>query len=658
MSKGDLAQLSAELGISADELMALIKRIDASAVEPDSEAWIEVIAPNASARARAALKRVRGSIETEASDWNPERLAGLRSELADAGLGGFIVPQADEHMGEYLPASERRLEWLTGFTGSMGTAIVHGDEAALFVDGRYLLQASLEVDQALFQVRHFAKPRAVEWLAGRVRKGERIGFDPRLYSVKETDATRAALEERGAELAAVEINPIDRLWTDRPPQPLSPTVAHRIEYAGEASQAKRDRLAKELAENNIVAAVFNQNEAAAWLLNVRGRDLANTPISKGYVVLGQDGHADYYVERRRLGPDMAQHLGNQTTIREFDELPAGLAQLGKDGQRVAIDPSTATAWIRDRLKEGGAEIVFVADATLRARALKNPVELAGMRAAHARDGIAVTRFLKWVVEAASSRGLSELDAIARLERFRADLSLYRGPSFDTIAGAGPNGAIVHYRATEKSNRAIDRDCLFLVDSGAQYLDGTTDITRTIAIGAVEEAARRHFTLVLKGHIAIATARFPKDTSGSQIDALARQHLWRHGLDYDHGTGHGVGSYLGVHEGPQRIARSGTVPLEAGMVVSNEPGYYLEGRYGIRIENLLVVREAAVGDGFLEFETLTLAPIERRLIDAELLTADEETWLDAYHRRVCESIGPHLGAEDKAWLAAVTKPIRG
>lgn len=585
-----------------------------------------------------------------------ERLAALRAALAAQQLDGFILPLADEHLGEFIPDASKRLAWLTGFSGSAGSAIVLADKAALFIDGRYTLQAAQEIDAEAFEVRHFRKPPPTEWLTQQIAAGARIGYDSRITSMRAADQLVAALKDAGAQAVALDANPIDALWADRPALPLEPVELHPLEFSGQSADDKIAALAEELKAKKVDAAVLGQLDSVAWLFNVRGRDVANTPVVQSFAILRADGSADFLVDRRKLTPEIAAGLGNRARVRGISEFAEALAEVAGGGATVAIDPDRTNAWIRDRLVAGGATIKPLPDPTALPRARKNPVEIAGMRAAHVRDGRAMVQMLKWIGDTASKRRLTELDVVAELENIRARDPRHRGPSFDTIAGAGPNGAIVHYRPMPASNHTLESGSLLLLDSGAQYLDGTTDITRTVAIGQPSAEMKRHYTLVLKAHIAIASARFPKGATGGQLDPLARQHLWREGLDYDHGTGHGVGAYLGVHEGPQRIANGDTTKLELGMIISNEPGLYLTDRYGIRTENLVLVRESAGVEDFFEFETLTLAPFDRALIERGLLDAREIAWLNAYHAQVRDTLSPELSEENVAWLRDATAAI--
>ncbi len=586
---------------------------------------------------------------------NENILAALKF-FRDSDLQGFIVPQADEFQGEYLSENNMRLRWLTGFTGSAGTAILFQDKVHLFVDGRYTLQASQQVDAALVEIHHYRDPSPSEWLSGKVEAGARIGYDPRLHSIADVQSLKKALKEKDAEAVGVDENPIDQLWADRPSPPVAPVSHHDVAYTGQNSDEKIDAIAKNLSEAGADAIVLNEMDGVAWTFNIRGGDTLYTPLTQGFAIVRASGHADLFVNPEKFSDQTVAKLGNRTTLHDIDFFADKLAEAGREGLKVNLDKNSATDWIFAQLKEAGAEISFNTDPTKLGRARKNETEIEGARAAHKRDAIAMIRFLKWLDDKAPSGTLSELEVVDKLEAFRRKSDQFRDLSFPTIAGAGPNGAIVHYRVTEESNRTLDQDSLLLLDSGAQYPDGTTDITRTLPIGKPTDEMRRHFTLVLKGHIAIATARFPAGTNGGQLDALARQYLWREGLNYDHGTGHGVGSYLGVHEGPHRLAAGSTIPFESGMILSNEPGLYLNDRYGIRIENLLVVRKSKIAESFLEFEPLTLVPFDHRLIDVKMLTDQEISYLDNYHKRVFDAASGQLDNEDEAWLAEMCAPL--
>ena len=612
-------------------------------------------------RRAAKAKGYRNGLATADFERLPRaaRIDLLRRELAAKGLDGFIVPRADEHQGEYVPPRGQRLAWLTGFTGSAGLAVVLRDRAALFVDGRYTLQAAAQVDTRLFEIHHLIDEPPAQWIGGALARAVVLGYDPWLHTPQEVERFRAAAQKAGAELRAVSENPLDHVWSDRPAAPLAPVVPHAERFAGEAAQSKRARLGRALAEEGVSAAVLTMPESIAWLLNIRGGDVPHTPLPLCFAILRQDGSVTLFIDRRKLAPGLERHLGNEVTVMPPEALGPALDTLAAEGGRVQADPATAASWIFDRLAAAKADIHRAADPCLLPKACKNPTEIDGTRAAHRRDGAALTRFLAWLSREAPKGGLSEIAASDRLEAFRREGEHFRDLSFPTISGAGSNGAIVHYRATRETEKRLEPGCLYLLDSGAQYLDGTTDVTRTIAVGEPTHEMRDRFTRVLKGHIALALARFPKGTTGTQLDAFARRALWQQGLDYDHGTGHGVGSYLGVHEGPQRISKAPNgQALLPGMIVSNEPGYYKTGGYGIRIENLVLVQPA---DGTAEremlgFETLTLAPIDRSLIEPSLLDEDEIAWLDAYHARVRETLTPLVDADTARWLAAATQPI--
>jgi len=587
------------------------------------------------------------------------RLSRLREELEAQGLNGFIVPRADEHQGEYVPPRGQRLAWLTGFTGSAGLAIVLRDRAALFVDGRYTLQAAAQVDTQLFETHHLIEEPPARWIEAALRPGQVLGYDPWLHTPHDVERFRAAAEKAGASLRAVAKNPVDRAWSERPAAPIAPVVPHAERFAGESAQSKRTRIGRGLSEGGAAAVVLTMPESIAWLLNIRGGDVPHTPLPLSFATLRQDGSVTLFIDKRKLVSGLERHLGNGVTVMPPEQFGPELDALAAEGGRVQVDPRTAACWIFARLEAAQAQIHRAADPCLLPKACKNPVELDGTRAAHRRDGVALTRFLAWLAHEAPKGGLVEIAASDRLEAIRREGEHFRDLSFPTISGAGSNGAIVHYRATPETQKRLEPGSLYLLDSGAQYLDGTTDVTRTVAIGAPTGEMRDRFTRVLKGHIALALARFPKGTTGTQLDAFARRALWQKGLDYDHGTGHGVGSYLGVHEGPQRISKAPNgQALLPGMIVSNEPGYYKTGAYGIRIENLVLVQpvEDPAERAMLGFETLTLAPIDRNLIEPSLLDEEEIAWLDAYHTRVRETLTPLVDPETARWLANATAPI--
>lgn len=588
-----------------------------------------------------------------------KHLPKLRKALKAAGLDGFIVPHEDEWQNEYVPPAFDRLAWVTGFTGSAGAAVVLADDAAIFVDGRYTLQVRAQVDAELFAYRDLIDGGVQAYLREHAPKGGKIGYDPKLHSPDSLDRIRAAADAAGATLVAVERNPIDTIWDDRPPIPMARVEPHPEKFAGESAASKRRRLGQNLAQEKADAAVITSPASLAWLFNIRGGDVARTPLPLGEAILNADGTADLFLVEEKVSSELKQWLGNEVSVRPSADLPAALQSLS--GKSVRLDPASASAWYFEQLKAAGATVKLGTDPVVLPRACKNAAEVEGSRQAHRRDGAAVSRYLHWVATEAQSGKVDEITACAKLEEFRHATGALKDLSFDSISGAGPNGAIVHYRVSKKTNRRLARGSLFLIDSGGQYLDGTTDITRTVAIGRPNKEMRERFTRVLKGHIALSRVRFPKGTTGHQLDALARLSLWEAGLDYDHGTGHGVGSYLGVHEGPHRIAKFvNTQPLEPGMIVSNEPGYYKTGGYGIRVENLQVVTPAADIEGgerpMLGFETLTLAPIDRTLVVKQLLTKEERDWLNAYHARVWAEIGPQLDGEAKTWLKDATAAI--
>ncbi len=596
---------------------------------------------------------------------NAARLARLRSLLKRLRLDGLIVPHSDEYQSEYLPASARRLAWLTGFSGSAGTAIVLAKEAAVFVDGRYTLQAAQQIDTKAFAIESVIDNPPVRWVAGKVKPGQSIGYDPWLLTVAEARAYAKALDAAGAKLVPVGENPIDAIWDDRPAPPLGGVSVHPVEFAGEEAAAKLDRLRALIAERKADAAILTLADSIAWTFNIRGANVEHNPVALAFAILRRDGRPSVYIDGRKLTNASRAWLADIADIAEPSRLDADLAALAAEGTRVLLDPASAAAELERKLREAGAMIVEGGDPVALPKARKNATELQGMRNAHWRDGVAMVRFLAWFDKEAPGGKLDEIAAARTLEEFRVAAGEQLGEklhdlSFDSISSAGPNSAVVHYRVSRQTNRRIAKDEIFLIDSGGQYRDGTTDITRTIIVGKPTAEMRDRFTRVLKGHIAVAALRFPKGTNGAQVDGFARRALWDSGLDFDHSTGHGVGAFLCVHEGPQRLSKSGTVNLETGMIVSNEPGYYKAGAWGIRIENLLAVVPAKAPKGaereMMQFETLTLAPIDRRLVAKGLLTADEMLWLDRYHARVREELSPALAPADRRWLDRATRPL--
>ena len=587
-----------------------------------------------------------------------EHLPPLRERMRAQGLTGLVVPHDDAYLNEYLPDDAERLMWVSGFSGSAGAAVVMLDRAAMFTDGRYTLQVREQVDDQLFGYHDLEGDGPAGWLAEACGSDDVVGYDPMLHSPKGVEALEGAARSAGFELRALDANPIDEAWTDRPPAPCEPVVPHPDALAGEASADKRARVGEAVAKAGADAALLTAPTSIAWAFNVRGGDVHASPLPLGRALVRTDGTATLFLRPQKVSDTLREHLGNQVSLRDEDEVTAALSELS--GTRVLVDPALCPAAFVQALRAGGAEVVFGQDPTALPRATKNEAELSGSRKAHRRDGAAITRFLHWLAHQPPG-SLTEIDAARRLEAFRAETGELRDVSFDTISGSGPNGAHPHYKVSTRSDRRLQAGELFLIDSGGQYQDGTTDITRTVAIGTPTEAMRRHYTLVLKGHVALATARFPRGTSGHALDAFARRPLWEAGLDYDHGTGHGVGVYLGVHEGPQKISKHPIAQaLLPGMICSNEPGYYEQGAYGIRIENLVIVTPPEPVEGgnreMMGFETITLAPLERELIDAGALTDAERAWVDAYHAEVAETLTGRLPAEVAGWLRQRCTPL--
>jgi Xaa-Pro aminopeptidase len=588
-----------------------------------------------------------------------ERVTQLRAQLDKHGVTGFLIPRADEHQGEYVPPSAERLKYLTGFSGSAGFAVVTAKHAALFVDGRYTVQAQAEANGRIFDFPGIARAKMGDWLIEHCKAGDVIGFDPWLHTGSEINRLDGQLKPKGIKLKALSFNLVDRVWgSARPTAPLGSIVPHPMKFAGKSAADKIADVQKLLAAGNQDAAVLTLPDSLCWLFNIRGSDVAHNPVVLAFAIVPAQGKPEVFVAPEKLTKDARAHFDGVAKLSSPAKLKERLDALKKAGRHVRLDPDTAAYWFSRAL--GPKSSVRGADPCIALKAIKNAAEIKGARAAHVRDGAALCRYLAWLEEAAAGGSLDEISAVKKLEDMRAATGALKEISFDTISGSGPNGAIVHYRVSEKTNRKLKPGELFLLDSGAQYADGTTDITRTIAIGKPNAEMRERFTLVLQGHIAIATARFPKGTRGIDLDPFARRALWDKGLDYDHGTGHGVGSYLSVHEGPQSISRAGMVALEPGMICSNEPGYYKQAAYGIRIENLVLVTAAAVPDGgerpTMSFETLTMVPIDRRLIDTALLNRKELDWLDAYHAQVRATISPLVDTTTRRWLNAATEPL--
>ncbi len=590
-----------------------------------------------------------------------KHLPRLRAEMKKQNLDGFIVPHDDEYQNEYIPAYAERLMWVSGFSGSAGGAIVLQDRAVVFTDGRYTLQVRQQADSAFYDYVDITEQTPDHWLGENAAASDRIGYDPMLHTTDSVRKLKAASKKAGFTLVAIAENPVDAAWTDQPPIPKTPAKPHDVCYAGKASAEKRAEIAAAIKAAGADAALITAPPSIAWLFNIRGGDVARTPLPLARAVVTKDGAATLFIAPEKIDNALPEFLGDEVDIRGEDQLGAALEKLGEQNTRIGVDPTLAPSKYVDELKDAGAEIVTMTDPCALPRAAKNDTEIDGARAAHIRDGAAVTRFLHWLATDAQSGDVDEITAAKKLESFRAEHHDLRDLSFDSISGAGANGAICHYRVSTETNATLEKGTLFLIDSGGQYPDGTTDITRTAPIGTPTDEMRDRFTRVLKGHIALARLKFPSGTNGHQIDAIARKPLWDAGLDYDHGTGHGVGSFLGVHEGPQRIAKApNSQALLPGMILSNEPGFYKAGEFGIRIENLIVVRRAAPINGgdrdMLEFETITMAPIDLDLVKPDLLDEGERQWLNDYHAAVRDRVGPQLPAEIKDWFDKATRAI--
>ncbi|MBB5984045.1 aminopeptidase P family protein [Sphingobium lignivorans] len=588
-----------------------------------------------------------------------DRLKALRDQLARQSLDGFVVPLTDEYLSEYVGAYAQRLAWLTGFLGSAGSAVVLPEDAAIFVDGRYTLQVRDQVDGRQWQYQSVPQTSIAAWLSEHAPAGARIGYDPWLHTRRWVQDAGKALAKRGATLVPVSANPVDAVWDDQPEPSKARLIAQADAYTGKSSAAKRAEMIDWMKDEDVDATVLTALDSIAWTFNIRGTDVARTPVALAYALVHADGRAELFVAPEKIDADVQAHLGNAVTLRDRSEFTQALMALG--GRTVAVDPDRAVAAIFETLDKAGASVRAVRDPSILPKAIKNEVEIAGQKKAQALDGAAMAKFLHWLSIEGPTGRQTEISASDQLQRYREEMGAV-DLSFDTISGSGPNGAIVHYKASEATNRPVEPGTLFLVDSGGQYREGTTDITRTMAIGTPTEEMRHNFTLVLKGHIALASVKFPAGTRGNQLDVLARQFLWAEGLDYAHGTGHGVGSFLSVHEGPQRIGTFGAgtdEPILPGMIFSNEPGYYVTGAYGIRIENLVLVVDADIPGAekpFYGFETLSHTPIDRSLIVTEMLTPAERQWVDDYHARTLAIIGPQLEGEAKAWLERACAPL--
>lgn len=591
-------------------------------------------------------------------DKGSHRLAQLRGVMAEQKLDGLLVPRTDEHNSEYLPAYAERVAWLTGFTGSNAFVLILPEEARVFSDGRYTLQLRSQTDPAAYTPDDMVENPPAKYLSSLPLAGKSIGFDPWLHTMRGFKAFTQAAEKAGAKLVPTSNNLVDTIWDDRPARPMQPITPHPLEFAGQPFEEKVAGIAQTVKQAGADAVILPQADGAAWLFNLRGTDVPQKPMFLAFAIVSADGKAQLFVDPGKMSDDAETQLAS-VNVADIASFPAALEALGKAGKTVMVDPANVSVKIADTITDAGGSLIEATDPIEAPRSRKNATEQAGARTAHIRDGAAVTRFLAWFDREAPKGELDEITAAEKLLEFRKATNQLKDISFPTISGAGANGAIVHYRVTHATNAPIELNSLYLVDSGAQYLDGTTDITRTLLTGEPSQDHKRAYTLVLKGHIALATARFPKGTSGMHLDSLARQFLWAHGMDYAHGTGHGVGSYLGVHEGLARIAKQGSVPLEPGMFLSNEPGYYKEGAFGIRLENLVFVTEPDTSGEtpVMGFETVTRAPFERRLLDLELMSQGELDWLNAFHAKVLADIGPQLSGDDLAFLEAACAPIQ-
>ena len=588
-----------------------------------------------------------------------DNLPKLRKAMAQAGLDGFLIPHEDEYQNEYLPDCNERLMWATGFTGSAGAAVVLTEKAAMFVDGRYVIQVRSQVDEALYEYQRVEDRGQTTWLKINVKSGDKIGYDPRLHSPSSLKALGDAIELSGGQLVSLDQNPIDAAWDNRPGAPVTPVIIQPEKYTGESHESKRNRIGKAILAKKADAALITAPASIAWLLNIRGGDVMCTPLPLSTAIIKADGHVDLFIKPEKMSREIRAHLGNRVTVHEEAGLIDSINALS--GQKVMADPATSSAWYFERLKDAGAEVIKAQDPIAIPKASKNKAEIAGTTEAHKRDGAVITKFLYWLDTEAQSGTYDEIQAAQVLEKLRHETGVLRDLSFETISGAGSNGALCHYRVSKATVNKLSKGDLYLVDSGGQYDDGTTDITRTVPIGKPSADMKRMNTLVLKGHIALSVVRFPKGTTGSNLDALARMALWAQGFDYDHGTGHGVGVFLGVHEGPQRISKApNNVALRPGMIVSNEPGFYKDGQYGIRIENLQYVTEATHIKGgerpMHGFEYVTLAPIHKGLINKDMLTDDEAGWLNEYHRNVWSAISPRVEGAVKDWLKEACAPL--
>ena len=648
---------------SPAKLESLIKGIAAAPDNFRFREWVRLVAarpiPRLEKELLHSLKQISLASDGLSHKTNLQRIKILRIELCKRNLDGYIIPKSDRHQGEYIARHSERLWWLTGFSGSAGVAVVLPRKAAIFVDGRYAIQVKQEVDHKIFSHEMFSNMGPADWIAIHARQNIRIGFDPWLLTGDQVNRYKKKFSDLGVTLIPTNYNPIDVIWSSQPARPISPVLPHIKKYAGETASIKKNRLTRFLLKENLDAAVLTKPDSICWLLNIRGNDIPFSPLVLCFAILHRTGTIELFVDRRKLTPKAIRHLGKEVEISGLDSLQRSLARLVQKTSRVRLETSSAPYWIESFLRKKGGIICKGNDPCQLPKSYKNSTEIDGARIAHERDGAALCTLFSWLDRTIKKGIVNELMIDERLERIRMENPNYRGPSFPAITASGPNGAIVHYRVTKETNRNLQNGELFLLDCGAQHHAGTTDVTRTIPIGTPTDEMRECYTRVLKGHIALATVSFPEGTTGSQLDVLARQYLWDAGLDFDHGTGHGVGSYLSVHEGPHRISKlCNNIPLEPGMIISNEPGYYKKSEFGIRIESLVLVTNKqpykTSKRKILGFETLTLVPINLSLIKKQLMTRSEIEWLNIYHSSILEKIRPKLKKPDQMWLADATK----
>ena len=652
------------VAINSPEILSLLDGIAAAEDVKDPNYWKSLIPTSLSQSqitdATTYLKARKIRYESFGGNYRG-RLNQLRREMQRNNLDGFIVPKNDEHQGEYIAKESERLHWLTGFTGSAGHALILKNKAGIFVDGRYTLQAQQEVNLTDYECLNLTSCLDAKWLAKNLSKKNKLAFDPWLHSEAQIIRLKKSCSTIGIELVATPHNLIDKIWKDQPSAPISLVKKHEIKFSGEKSKTKRLKIAQILKNNKCAFLILSLPDSIAWLLNIRGRDVPFTPFTLSFAIAYSDSTIDWFIDNRKLTPEILQQLGPDVTINQPTQLIPFLKNLALQDKVMHICNETAPKSLFEPYKHTNGAIFCKPDPCQALKACKNKIELIGARNAHLRDGVAISNFLSWLNTQMKSEKQTEISVATYLEKQRQKNDLYQGLSFPTISGYGPNGAIVHYRVTKETNKSLKLGSLLLIDSGAQYLDGTTDVTRTVAIGDPSSEMKNRFTQVLKGHIALASIKFPIGTTGSQLDILARQFLWRIGLDYNHGTGHGVGSYLSVHEGPQRITKApNLVTLKPGMIISNEPGYYKTNAYGIRIENLVLVKKSIQVNKserkFLEFETLTLAPIDRNLINVSIMTNDEISWVNSYHQRVKRKLSSLVDKKNQEWMQRATAPL--